>query len=324
MSDSGDTSPDGRLNSSSLTDDLDKSMGSLTTQESPIRFVCTDEIEAPRVHEPHPIIPTKTDTEIVHKSNSSQGLKETFSQAMLHSDLYQSLPKYIFQSDHQPLQRVKTIYDEAKCQQQREIEIDESFGDSDCGLSEYPIEHIEQQEKALKRQMSSKQEIKQKIELKEEQEENIKTESHSFYNKIQIDEDPESSELEEIDTCSQFLVKSMIIREKYMMLCRQSFSYTTAKYLNRVFTEDRGDREVKEDFFDQTNEENPIDPPKPEGDPFDIEVLPKLDFKLEIEGGVVKVKNSDGTPHSKFVYPELKMFIDDYHLLVNLISNGPL
>lgn len=37
MSDSGDTSPDGRLNSSSLTDDLDKSMGSLTTQESPIR-----------------------------------------------------------------------------------------------------------------------------------------------------------------------------------------------------------------------------------------------------------------------------------------------
>ena len=70
--------------------------------------------------------------------------------------------------------------------------------------------------------------------------------------------------------------------------------------------------------------ENPIDPPKPEGDPFDIEVLPKRDFKLEIEGGVVKVKNSDGTPHSKFVYPELKMFIDDYHLLVNLISNGPL
>ena len=31
----------------------------------------------------------------------------------------------------------------------------------------------------------------------------------------------------------------MVIREKYMMLSNQSFSYTTAKYLNRVFTEDK-------------------------------------------------------------------------------------
>lgn len=30
----------------------------------------------------------------------------------------------------------------------------------------------------------------------------------------------------------------MVIREKYMMLSNQAFSYTTAKYLNRVFTEE--------------------------------------------------------------------------------------
>ena len=40
--------------------------------------------------------------------------------------------------------------------------------------------------------------------------------------------------------------------------------------------------------------------------------------------GVVHVFKSDGSPFSDFVYPELKMFVDDYHLLVNLIGNGPL
>ena len=70
--------------------------------------------------------------------------------------------------------------------------------------------------------------------------------------------------------------------------------------------------------------ENPIDPPQPTGDPFDIEVQVSLNCKLEMQGGVVHVLNDDGSPYSNFVYPELEMFLDDYHLLVNLISHGPL
>ena len=35
--------------------------------------------------------------------------------------------------------------------------------------------------------------------------------------------------------CSQLLVKSMIIREKYMILSQQSFPSITAKYLNKAF-----------------------------------------------------------------------------------------
>jgi hypothetical protein len=31
----------------------------------------------------------------------------------------------------------------------------------------------------------------------------------------------------------------MIIREKYMVLSQQSFPYTTAKYLNKVFVDDQ-------------------------------------------------------------------------------------
>jgi hypothetical protein len=34
----------------------------------------------------------------------------------------------------------------------------------------------------------------------------------------------------------------MIIREKYMALSQQSFPFTTAKYLNKVFSEDQNRR----------------------------------------------------------------------------------
>ena len=77
--------------------------------------------------------------------------------------------------------------------------------------------------------------------------------------------------------------------------------------------------------FSFLSKENPIDPPQPTGDPFDILFQPKLEnCKLSMNDGVVHVQNSDGSPYSNFVYPELEMFLDDYHLLVNLISNGPL
>lgn len=46
------------------------------------------------------------------------------------------------------------------------------------------------------------------------------------------------AEIEDLEHCSQLLVKSMVIREKYMMLCQQSFLFTTAKYLNKVFFDD--------------------------------------------------------------------------------------
>ena len=47
------------------------------------------------------------------------------------------------------------------------------------------------------------------------------------------------AEIEDLEHCSQLLVKSMIMREKYMMLSQQTFPFTTAKYLNKVFTDDQ-------------------------------------------------------------------------------------
>jgi hypothetical protein len=73
---------------------------------------------------------------------------------MMHSNLYQSLPKYIFQHEHETLKKLKSHYDEAKVQQEREIEMDNDLINFD--LSEYPIQMIEEQQKALQRQMSLK------------------------------------------------------------------------------------------------------------------------------------------------------------------------
>ena len=70
--------------------------------------------------------------------------------------------------------------------------------------------------------------------------------------------------------------------------------------------------------------DHPINPPAHEGDPFDIEVVPSLNCKLVMKDGVIRVLHQDDTPFSDFVYTDLKMFIDDYHLMVNLISDGPL
>ena len=73
-----------------------------------------------------------------------------------------------------------------------------------------------------------------------------------------------------------------------------------------------------------SGQDHPIHPPAHEGDPFDIEMLPSLGCKLKLVNGVVHVYDSNDKPYSDFIYPELKMFVDDYHLMVNLISNGPL
>jgi hypothetical protein len=72
------------------------------------------------------------------------------------------------------------------------------------------------------------------------------------------------------------------------------------------------------------NLDHPIHPPVYEGDPFDVEVQPSLNCRFEFRHGVVHIFDKNDKPFSDFVYPELKMFVDDYHLMVNLISNGPL
>jgi len=111
------------------------------------------DLEMPRIPN-HDTVTHKPECENIDLNNSVNSLKETFSQAMLNSELYQSLPKYIFQSDHKPLELVRKVYDETRVQQQREIDMDSSL--TDCEISEYPIEYIEQQEHALKRQMNLK------------------------------------------------------------------------------------------------------------------------------------------------------------------------
>jgi hypothetical protein len=51
-------------------------------------------------------------------------------------------------------------------------------------------------------------------------------------------------EIEDLENCSQLLAKSIIIREKYMMLSQQSFSNTTAKYMYKLFSNGKGEENL--------------------------------------------------------------------------------
>jgi hypothetical protein len=92
----------------------------------------------------------------VIKEKEPAFIKTTLSQAMMNSNLYQSLPKYIFQSEHAPLERVKDILNEVKEQQNRESDIINTTTNGDYEVSEYPIEMYEHQQHAIERHMSIK------------------------------------------------------------------------------------------------------------------------------------------------------------------------
>ena len=85
------------------------------------------------------------------KISNNVSLKPTLSEAMMKSNLYQSLPKYIFQTEHAPLKMVNNILHNVQEQQTKESMISDP-----CEVSEYPIEIYEHQQHAIERHMSIK------------------------------------------------------------------------------------------------------------------------------------------------------------------------
>lgn len=83
-------------------------------------------------------------------------LKTTLSQAMMNSNLLNSLPKYIFQTDHSRLTSVNNIIKDIKEQQQQSHETVVDLANGGCEVSEYPIEFIENQAHAINRHISIK------------------------------------------------------------------------------------------------------------------------------------------------------------------------
>ena len=59
-------------------------------------------------------------------------------------------------------------------------------------------------------------------------------------------------------------------------------------------------------------------------DPFKIEILPNMNCNLALKDGVVRIYDKNNKPFGDYIYSDLHLFLDDYHLMVNLISNGPL
>lgn len=70
---------------------------------------------------------------------------------MMNSNLYQSLPKYIFQTEHAPLTMVNNILHNVQEKQAKESMI------NDAGeVSEYPIEIYEHQQHAIEQLMKKR------------------------------------------------------------------------------------------------------------------------------------------------------------------------
>ncbi len=63
-------------------------------------------------------------------------------------------------------------------------------------------------------------------------------------------ENIKDTDIEDLTVCSELLVKSMMIREKYMMLSQQSFSNTTSKYLCRIFSNQKSEESKIHDSQD--------------------------------------------------------------------------
>jgi hypothetical protein len=87
--------------------------------------------------------------------NPTAKLKPSKSQAMMNSNLLHSLPKYIFQSEHSGLKSAESLVKKVK--EQQTSKDDPTVGaESECEVSEYPIEFYENQQHAIERHMKKK------------------------------------------------------------------------------------------------------------------------------------------------------------------------
>ena len=89
-------------------------------------------------------------------AGAGTNLKPTFSQTTMNSHILNSLPKYIFQTDHAALKSVTNILNELKEQLSRDEDFDQISTPTIYEVSEYPIAFIENQQHAIQRHMSIK------------------------------------------------------------------------------------------------------------------------------------------------------------------------
>lgn len=97
----------------------------------------------------------KLDLNEQDNGQKNDGLKKTYSEAMMNSQLLNSLPKYIFQSNHARLTSVTPFINEIK--EQKNLDgSSANFQIPSDEVSEYPIEILENQKHAIERHMSIK------------------------------------------------------------------------------------------------------------------------------------------------------------------------
>ena len=84
-----------------------------------------------------------------NNNNRTDSQKE---EIRMNFDALNSLPNYIFESNHNDLESVENIMKQVKLQENHDIELCKT----DYEVSEYPIEYYENQQHAIERHMKKK------------------------------------------------------------------------------------------------------------------------------------------------------------------------
>ncbi|KAL2104063.1 hypothetical protein ACEWY4_000931 [Coilia grayii] len=127
------------------------------------------------------------------------------------------------------------------------------------------------------------------------------------------------------------VVKALFIREKYISLSMQSFSRTTARYLQEL-AEKPLDLQVYEEIPETSvTPDAPVDPPVSDTHPYenvDPASMPSdMGYGCKAVNGVIHVytkkSNMDMSTELDLPYPDLQEYIADMNVMMALIINGP-
>ncbi|KAL3319823.1 AMP deaminase 1 [Cichlidogyrus casuarinus] len=158
-------------------------------------------------------------------------------------------------------------------------------------------------------------------------------------------EDTSGVPVDDLQEASEALIKSLLIRQKYMTISHQEFHSTTQRYLNMLkygesltqlvsqdsrYLKNQKPAYVRRIWALDRNADHPIHPPEMKGDPFDLgELPPKLEgVSVNISKGighvmVDKAKMAEGDA-PEVVTPSLDAFITDANILHAFVADGPL
>ncbi|XP_030378940.1 AMP deaminase 2 isoform X3 [Scaptodrosophila lebanonensis] len=147
-------------------------------------------------------------------------------------------------------------------------------------------------------------------------------------------EDTSGVPLEDLERASTLLIEALRLRSHYMAMSDQSFPATTARFLKTVRLKDRLDtstgKSVSDIIRNMSVTSLQADMQARQSlamvvDPWDVEFPPDENYIIKPKNGVFHIyKDETLKDELSFQYPDLSQFVNDMHVMCNMIADGPL